>query len=241
MQPPRPERAHARDAAATDDALGPDARARALAVTPVLDHDHPRVAAFVDAAVAGAKTPIEQLVALYLRVRDSFRYTPWNVADRKEGFAASVVLGRSYEHGGHCIDKAVALVAGARYLGVPARLHFANVRNHIGTEELERKLGTDLLVFHGYAELWLGGRFVAATPAFNRQLCDKLGVEPLEFDGVHDSIFQAYDRQRGRFMEYVEDHGAFDDLPYELMVAQWRLHYRDFRATGHWPVPEHRA
>ncbi len=220
-----------------DEHAGPSA----LAVTPTLDHDDPAVVAYVAAAIAGATTPTEQAIALYLRIRDGLRYTPWNVAATPAGFAASVVARRVYADGGHCIDKAVLLVAGARHLGIPARLHFANVRNHIGTEELERKLGTDLLVFHGYAELWLDGRYVAATPAFNRQLCEKLGVDPLEFDGRSDSIFQAYDAKRGRFMEYVQDHGAFDDLPYELMVSEWRRYYKDFRATGHWPVPNERV
>ena len=98
---------------------------------------------------------------------------------------------------GHCIDKALLLAACARALGIPAQLHFANVRNHVGTAKLEERLGTDLLVFHGYTELWLDERWVAATPAFNKALCDRLGVAPLEFDGEHDSIFQAYDREAG--------------------------------------------
>lgn len=206
-----------------------------LAVTRFLDHDAPAVAAYV--ADLPGEDDRARCVALYLRVRDGLRYSPWNVQVVPEGFRASEVAGRAYADGGHCVDKALLLAACARRIGVPSRLHFANVRNHIGTEELERQLGTDLLVFHGYTELWLGERWVAATPAFNRGLCDKLGVAPLEFDGYHDSIFQAYDRKAGRFMEYVHDYGTFDDLPFELMIGEWRRHYPAFAAKGAWPRP----
>jgi hypothetical protein len=105
----------------------------------------------------------------------------------------------------------------------------------VGTARLEEKLGTDLLVYHGYTELWLGERWVAATPAFNRQLCEKLGVSVLEFDGVNDSVFQAYDRGKGRFMEYVADHGTYDGIPFDAMIGAWRTHYR--LPAGGWPKP----
>ena len=49
-------------------------------------------------------------------------------------------------------------------------------------------MGTDLFVFHGYTELYLDGKWVKATPAFNLSLCTKFRVKPLEFDGRADSI-----------------------------------------------------
>ena len=148
------------------------------------------------------------------------------------------MLLRDRSEGGHCIDKANLLAACARRLGIPSRLHFANVRNHIGTQDLERFLGTSLLVFHGYVELHLEGKWVAATPAFNRELCEYLNVAPLEFDGRNDSIFQAYDRAGGRFMEYVRDYGAFPDIPFELMIGEWKRYYPEFMKTGSWPGRE---
>ena len=181
------------------------------------------------------------MVALYYAVRDGFRYSPYGVAERPEEFYASSVLQRPASRGAHCIDKANVLAACARAVGVHSRLHFANVRNHIGTDALEKQLGTDLLVFHGYVELFIEGRWVAATPAFNRGLCEKLGVAPLEFDGVHDSIFQPFDPEGARFMEYVHDYGSFDDLPYDLMLSQWRTYYPTVAKTGRWPDPPSRT
>ena len=203
-----------------------------------VDSDHPAVAAYAAAHTTLGASAIDNAVSLYYAIRDGFRYSPWDLSPTAAGFRASAVLQRDPNAGAHCIDKAVVLAACSRHVGIPARLHFANVRNHIGTEELERQLGSDVLVFHGYAELWLDERWVAATPAFNRGLCEKLGVDPLEFDGRSDSIFQAYDRVGGAFMEYLHDYGAFADIPFELMWAEWQRYYPKFAETGEWPRPE---
>ncbi len=198
-----------------------------------VDSDHPDLVAFGHEA-GGEGTDREVAVRLYYRVRDMLRYNPWRVSLDRSGYRASEVLLRDPTEGGHCIDKALLLAGAARARGIPSRLHFANVRNHVGTAALEERLGTDLLVFHGYTELWLQGRWVAATPAFNLELCEHLGVEALEFDGIHDSIFQAYDRQAGRFMEYVDDHGSHAGIPFDDMIAAWRTHY-SLTSVGQWP------
>lgn len=213
---------------------------RCLEPDRYVDADHPAIVRYA-AEEGGSDGDGERAVAvrLYYAIRDGFRYNPWNVELGPEGFRASrFLVGRGRRGGGHCIDKATLLAACARARGIPARLHFANVRNHIGTDELERILGTDLLVFHGYTELHLEGRWVAATPAFNAELCEHLGVAPLEFDGLEDSVFQQFDDRGGRFMEYVHDYGAFATIPYELMVGEWRKHYRVFRETDVWPSRE---
>jgi transglutaminase-like putative cysteine protease len=201
-----------------------------------VDSEHPAVVAFARAHADGL-APREAAVALFYAVRERLRYNPWRVRYTRADYTASSVVLRDPAEGGHCIDKALLLAGACRAIGIPSRLHFANVRNHVGTAKLEEKLGTDLLVYHGYAELWLGDRWVAATPAFNRALCEKLGVAPLEFDGVHDAVFQAYDRAAGRFMEYVDDHGSFPDIPFDAMIAAWKLHYGVHANAGTWPAP----
>lgn len=117
------------------------------------------------------------------------------------------------------------LAAALRYHGIPARLYFGNVRNHIATEKLQQIIKTDLMAFHGCVEVWLDGRFLKATPAFNIELCQKLGVEPLTFDGEEDAIFQEFSTDGRRFMEYVEIHGSFDDMPHERFMTELHKHY----------------
>jgi hypothetical protein len=82
-----------------------------------------------------------------------------------------------------------------------------------------------VFAFHGYTELWLEGQWLKATPAFNARLCEKLGVEPLSFDGTRDAILQPFNRNGSRFMEYLHDRGTYDDLPLEEMLSTFRVLY----------------
>jgi transglutaminase-like putative cysteine protease len=193
-----------------------------LQPTEFLDFDQKSVREFAEKNAGGAKTEIEKAIALYRAVRDGFQYNPYLLDLRRTGLTASDLLTRDH---GYCVEKAVLLAACARAVGVPSRLSFYIVRNHIATGKLERALKKDYLVFHGAAEMFLEGRWLKTTPAFNQALCKYLGVEPLEFDGRADSIFQEYDRQGNVFMEYLHDYGAFNDLPYELYLEELNKHY----------------
>jgi transglutaminase-like putative cysteine protease len=193
-----------------------------LAPGKLIDSGAPSVVEFARRVVGDARGRAERARRLYRAVRDEIRYDPYRIGRRPEEHSASVTLERGW---GYCIAKAALLAAGARSLGIPARLGFADVRNHLTSDRLQQALGTDLMVFHGYAELHLGGRWVKATPAFNRSLCDKIGIAPLEFDGEHDSVFQPLDREGRRHMEYVRDRGVRLDVPFEEMWAAWREVY----------------
>jgi transglutaminase-like putative cysteine protease len=166
---------------------------------------------------------------LYYRVRDGIWYDPYCPFYLPEHYRASNVLkaGRGY-----CVCKASVLCAAARALGIPARLGFADVKNHLATRQLLEFLGSDLFVFHGYVEFYLGGKWVKATPAFNRELCERHHVQPLEFNGLEDSVFQPFNLQRRQFMEYVTDHGTFADVPVARILAAWKKAYGKSRVLG---------
>jgi transglutaminase-like putative cysteine protease len=180
--------------------------------------------------VAGRESnDVDKVRALFYAVRDDIRYDPYSIDLRPEGMRASAALQKKH---GFCITKAVLLAAAARVIGVPSRLGFADVKNHLNTERLKQIMQTDVFAFHGYTELFLGGSWVKATPAFNRTLCERFNVQPLEFDGVNDALLQQSDRAGKRYMEYVTDHGQFADLPYDLMIATWEKHYPTLMAEG---------
>ena len=185
-----------------------------------IDSDHPAVAAFARKAVRGA-TDIERAVSLYYAVRDGIRYNPFLDFTVDSAYRASSCL----EAGeGFCVGKAALLAACARAEGVPSRVGFADVKNHLSTPRLLEYIGSDLFIYHGYTEFLLEGKWVKATPAFNLALCTKFRVKPLEFDGRNDSIFHPYDEDARRHMEYVRDRGSFADVP----AAQIQQAFREF-------------
>ena len=187
-----------------------------------VESDAPAVRAFVDRVTAGAVDGRDRVVRLFYAVRDEIRYDPYGVVLTAEFLRASSVLARG---AGFCVAKAVVLAAGARAIGVPARLGFADVRNHLTTARLRAQMGTDIFAFHGFTELHLDGRWVKATPTFNRSLCDKFGVKPLEFDGTNDSLLHPFDTAGQRHMEYVRDRGTAVDVPFDDMIAAFVEHY----------------
>ena len=135
---------------------------------------------------------------------------------------ASAVLER---RSAYCVPKAVLLTAAARAAGIPARLGFADVRNHLQSERLEAVMQTDLFVFHGYSALWIDGRWVKASPAFNAELCARFGVAPLDFDGRIDALLHAFTGDGRRHMEYVRDRGLRQDLPLDEILTAFAQHY----------------
>lgn len=195
-----------------------------LSPTPAIDSEHPQVRAFAHEHARGA-TARDRAVSLYLAVRDQLRYDPYRIDLSDEGMRASTALRLGH---GWCVPKAVLMAAVARAAGIPARLGFADVQNHLSTEKLRRTMGSEVFVWHGYTELWLDGAWRKATPAFNLSLCEKFGLLPLEFDGVHDSLYHPYDRAGQRHMEYLHERGSFDDLPLAQIRADFALHYPGF-------------
>ena len=192
-----------------------------LAATPLVDSDHPALRAFAAGAATGASAR-ERAVALYYAVRDGFRYDPYRVDLGEAGMRASAVLERGH---GWCVTKAALLAAACRAESIPARLGFADVRNHLSTQRMRETMATDVFIWHGYAELWLDGRWVKATPAFNVELCERFGLLPLEFDGRADSIYHPFDRSGQRHMEYLRERGSFVDVPLGQIVADFRAVY----------------
>lgn len=187
-----------------------------------IDSDHPAVVEFAEQNRGRSDDPGEQAVALYYAVRDGVRYNPYVFSRDPDTLKGSHALlcGESY-----CVPKATLLAACARHCGIPARIGLADVRNHLATPRLLQLLRSEVFAMHGYTELYLDGRWVKATPAFNLDLCRLFKVAPLEFDGLSDSVFHPFNQQGERYMEYLADHGQFADLPERFFFAHLRNCY----------------
>jgi transglutaminase-like putative cysteine protease len=199
-----------------------------LAATPMLDGNHPAVAAYARERAAGAADAVQAAVRLFYAVRDDLRYDPYAVRVDLDSLRASRALAARR---GWCVSKAALLVACCRSLEIPARIGFADVRNHLSTARMRETMKTDVFYWHGYASIRIGERWVKATPAFNRELCEKFGLLPLEWDGRSDSLYHAFDREGRQHMEYVREHGEFADIPLDRMRETWQREYAHLTAS----------
>ncbi len=199
-----------------------------------IDSDSPRIRDYAHEAAGDAKDDIEKAVRIFYKVRDGIRYNPYAFEPEPASFRASAVADAPE---GFCIPKAILLAATGRALGIPSRLGFGDVRNHLNTEQLRKRMGTDLFVFHGWTEFHLDGKWMKATPAFNLSLCERFGVKPLEFDGRSDCLYQPFDVEGRRHMEYVRVRGAYVDLPYDEMVTAFKETYGHVRPASDTAAP----
>ncbi|THB80246.1 MAG: transglutaminase domain-containing protein [Desulfobacteraceae bacterium] len=193
-----------------------------LEPTFFIDSNSQAVHSFVDQHCATGDDPVTRAIQMYYAIRDTIRYDPYSMEASRESLKASVVIQRGY---GYCVAKAIVLAACARHAGIPARLGFADVRNHLNSKRLMALMQTDLFIYHGFTELYLGGKWVKATPAFDINLCRKVGVKPLEFDGTFDSIFHEFNVKGDKHMEYVNDRGNFSDMPFDRIMTESRKLY----------------
>jgi len=200
-----------------------------LAAGEFIDSNDPDVRAFAEKVTAGTSGDVAKALKLYYAVRDEILYDPYFVGEARSYFRASDCLRAKR---GFCIPKAALLAATARSVGIPARVGYADVRNHLSTKKLTELMGGDLYTWHSFAELYLDGRWVKATPAFNLSLCQRFGVNPLEFDGQHDSLFHEYDQGGRRHMEYVHQRGVYADVPYEEIIANFKSTYPRWMALA---------
>ena len=193
-----------------------------LAAGEFIDSNDPEVRAFARKTTAGAADAVSRAINLYDAVRDDIFYDPYYVGEAPTYFRASDCLRANR---GFCIPKAALLAAAARSVDIPARVGYADVRNHLSTKKLLELVGGDLFIWHSYTELYLEGRWVKVTPSFNLSLCKRFGVRPLEFDGRHDSLFCEYDQEGRRHMEYVRERGHYPDVPYGTIIADFKKMY----------------
>jgi transglutaminase-like putative cysteine protease len=190
--------------------------AAARKATEFLDHETPQVRDFVRSVLpAGNLGPREQAVRLYYAVRDGVRYDVYGADLSREGVRASATLEAGH---GFCLHKSILYAAAARAVGIPSLLVLTDVRNHLASERLKELVGGDVFHFHCLTAVHLDGRWIRATPVFNKLLCRLYGIEPLEFDGLSDSMHHPYDARGRRSMEFLREHGEFTDFPYELVV-----------------------
>lgn len=200
-----------------------------LKATEFLDYDSQTVADYTSRVVGTEKDPVKQAVKLYYAVRDRIRYDVYAVDMSRQGMKASSIIKNRV---GFCIHKSVVFAAASRSLGIPSRLAFGDVRNHISTPALKELVGGNVFNYHAYAEIYLNGRWVKATPVFNLMLCYLFGIEPLDFDGVNDATLQPYDKDGNQCLEFINHHGSFDDLPYQQCISALKQHHPRLFLSG---------
>ncbi len=173
--------------------------------------------------LAGRQESItEKAKSLFYFVRDDIKYNPYSPRYLPEHYRASAILDRGE---GYCVQKAVLLAALARAAGIPSRLGFAVIRNHLPFGKLAEMMGTNLFVYHGYDELYIEGGWIKATSALDLKICQEHRIVPVEFDAKKDAMFHSHNQDGELHIEYVCDRGHYSDVPLNELFS-----FRDFKS-----------
>lgn len=200
-----------------------------LEPTFFIDSDSPEIIEYAKLACGDAETNMNKAIRLFYAVRDDIRYDVFGFEISPSYLKASYILKKS---SGYCVSKAIVLASVARAVGIPSRLGFADVVNHLNPGKLQEFLQTDIFAFHGFTELYLNEKWVRATPSFDYHLCKKNGYFVPEFNGIDDTKYPAFDINGTRHMEYVAYHGSYSDLPVEEFLNSVTKHYPHFFPQG---------
>lgn len=193
-----------------------------LGHTSTMDCDNHAIQAQAERITAGLENPSLRAKALFYFVRDNIRYNIYSPFHLLEHYRASWILERRE---GYCVQKAVLLSALARAAGIPARLGFADLKNHRMPDKLLHQRGTNQILFHSYSVLYVNGKWLKATPAFDLIMCRRQKLPPVEFDALHDAMFPPQDLDGNTFVEYTQDRGFFDDVPLDdILEARTELY-----------------
>ncbi len=187
-----------------------------------IDSDDPVIIEYAQTIIGSEQNPVQKAIKLFYAVRDDIRYDPYSPFYRPEHYHGSFVLKRKR---GYCVSKASFLCALGRACNIPSRIGFATVKNHIATKQLIETLGSNIFVYHGFTEFYLNDKWVKATPAFNKELCQLHKVAPMDFNGIDDAIFPEYNSEKKQYMEYMDYHGSFHDVPVEKIIDAWKECY----------------
>lgn len=180
--------------------------------------DDPEVAAQAESIVKGMTSDAERARTLFYWVRDKIIYNPYSPFSLPEHYWPLTIIKRGE---GYCVQKSTLLVAMARSQGIQARLVFADIINYRLSDKLREQMGTNIFSYHGYVEMFIKGKWVSAAPVFEKALCDKLEIFPVEFDGHSDALFHRLDKQGRTHIEYIKYHGVYADVPLDEIMKAW--------------------
>ncbi len=185
-----------------------------LQPTPSIDSDHPVIVKQARELSQGCANDTDKAVRLFYYVRDNCHYNMYDLSTDPDAYRSSRILEKGQ---GWCMPKAILLTSLCRAAGIPSRLILTSIRNHKSPPEAVEMMGTNVFFPHVYNHIYINGHWIKAAPTFDYDICERIGVPAVEFDGVHDAVLPQRDLGGGHYIEYLNDYGVFADVPWKLI------------------------
>jgi len=188
-----------------------------LQASPQIDCDHPAIVEICQRLTRDCSTAGDKAVKLFYYVRDECHYNMYATTGEREAYRSSVILKSGQ---GWCLQKAILLASLGRAAGIPSRLILVSIRNHKSPPEAVELMGTNVFFPHAYNHFFLNNKWVKAAATFDREICQRIQVPTVEFDGVQDAILPGSDLNGQPYIEYLDEYGSFAEIPWDMIVEK---------------------
>jgi transglutaminase-like putative cysteine protease len=186
-----------------------------LLPAPGVQSDHPEIVALAHEIVSGLDDPADQARTLFDYVRDTVRYSVSVPFEDLSDYLALNILERGW---GFCVQKGSLLCALARAAGIPTRLGFADIKNYLMPDYLDKMIPERILYYHCFVEWLLSGRWIKSTPSFDKQLTEDRGWRLVMFSPDSDALLPATDQAGRTHVEYVRYRGWRLGVPLDEFI-----------------------
>lgn len=197
--------------------VGVEDKLNYLQASREIDCDHSVIRELSESLTRSCRTASEKAVNLFNYVRDECHYNMYATTGEREAYRSSTILKSGQ---GWCLQKAILLASLGRAAGIPSRLILVSIRNHKSPPEAVELMGTNVFFPHAYNNFFLNGQWVKAAATFDREICQRIQVPTVEFDGIHDAILPASDLNGQPYIEYLEEYGYFAEVPWALIMEK---------------------
>jgi transglutaminase-like putative cysteine protease len=186
-----------------------------LAPAPGVQSDHPQVISLAKKIIAGQTRDEDKARALFDYVRDTVRYSVYVPFEDMEDYLALNTLERGL---GFCVQKSSLLCALARAVGIPSRLGFADIKNHLLPDHLDKMIPDKILYLHCFIEWQIDGRWIKSTPSFDQKLTQERGWRLVPFSPDNDALLPATDQAGRPHVEYIGHRGWRSGVPLDEFI-----------------------
>lgn len=186
-----------------------------LKPTPTIDCDNEAIREKAHDLIKNQRDTADKAKSLFYFVRDKIKYNMYVPFYLLEHYIASRTLQKGE---GYCCQKAILMAALARAVGIPARLGYADIINYMLPKKFVEARKSNLIIYHGFAELFLNDRWVKVTPVFDLDMCQRHRFIPVDFDGKNDAKFHPINQDGKPHIEYVRERGSYEDIPLDEIL-----------------------
>jgi len=198
-----------------------------LKPTRFIDSDNPYIKSLCQGMVDSYMSQIQKARKLFEYVRDGVHYDMYSASSDPDSYIASSIIKKGR---GYCVQKAIALAALGRAVGIPSRIVLVAIKNHKAPREAIEVMKTNIFFPHAYNQFFLNSKWVSVAATFDRDICERIGVPTVQFNGIDDALLPQTDKDGSPYIEYVDKYGAFEDFPLEYVMRKMAEYYgEDYR------------